>query len=211
MMTYVPARQCPEQSRLGVVLLLSLLLHLALLSAIRVQPLHYGRFTPFEQPSPEPIELRLELPAPRAATGSGDATPQPESTTPVATPPTTPYREKQPVGDAPHPQETQELQAEFYEHVQDGDYASNIVSQDRAAEQLDRQFGTPSSPYNSHAATTPHKGNERLKEDQFRDGNMRVTIFDEHGKKKRCLEALPDDLLNEFDYGGYFMAVVVGC
>jgi hypothetical protein len=202
MLTIASARQAPEQSRLGGVLVLSALLHLVLVSAIRIEPPR------FELPRPAIIELTLEQPVPEPA--PVPEAPEVAAPTAVPPPPAVRYRDKQPVAAAPGIPAEPRLSSTFYEQVQDGDLAINFVSQEREEQKLEARFTAPTSPYNSDTKTSAQAPATPLKEERFRDGNMRVTYRDWLGRK-RCLEARPDDLLDEFDYGGWFVPVAIGC
>jgi hypothetical protein len=185
------------------VLVLSLLLHLALLSLVGLKPLRYGRIHPPRQP---PIELTLEWPEPELAPAPGVEAGDVAVAPPAAR---VRLREKLPVATPRATPAPTELQAEFYMRMENGDYAAEIATRDMEEEKRNKQFGLPSSAYRSGAAPTPPPGGSWT-EERLPDGTMRVTIFDGHGGK-RCLETQPDDLLDEFDHGGYLMAATGGC
>jgi hypothetical protein len=184
-----------------VVLFLSVMLHLLVVNSIRL------RLNPFPFPASqgEPLEVTLQ----RAIPDTVNENRQPERPAPVSRSGPAPRLKTQaPV--APRNRErAPELPPAFYTRLQTGQTMESIAAEARAHQRYQRRFQQPVSPFNNHVVITP-AADGSVENHRLDDGTIRVVLYDKHGKK-HCFDARPDDLLDEFDLGGYFMAVIGGC
>jgi hypothetical protein len=208
-MSQVLVQQTPNRIRIIHFLVISLLLHLFVLSLFSVNPVaRWSLPTVRKNTTPElKVSLRLAVPASKRNQARHPLRRAITAELPVPAQ-RLPDKAARPKA---RPQVAPRISAEQYRQLQSGTYVREFMQESFTNKELARRFESTGPAISFRLEPSRQRSSGRiLKEEKFRDGNVRVSVRGLFGKK-RCFEARPDDPLDEFDLGGFFLAVVAGC